>query len=91
MPDEVRLRLRDASPGEWVIIAIDGVTDRRYLYRDYWRGSGGALSEFSTLTQLRTGTGDGYYQNSTALYVKLYVQPNRHWAAVDVCDTAGCG
>lgn len=49
MPDEVRLRLRDASPGEWVIIAIDGVTDRRYLYRDYWRGSGGALSEFSKL------------------------------------------
>ncbi len=90
VPRRMRLGMRYAKPNQWVIVDIPYTHSNVFVYRDYWIHSSNLLSQAASLSELQNSSGEKYYRSGNKLYLKLYVQADREWAVLDVCQNEGC-
>jgi cell surface hyaluronidase len=92
MPSHTRLRISNAEAGVWVRVNLPW-SGAFYGYKGYWiNDKYNRMKAASSLNDLETSDGTGYWLENGVLSLKLQVaaKDGRDWDTVDLCHSLEC-
>jgi cell surface hyaluronidase len=89
-PNQSRLRINERQPGDWVIIKMPWSQANAYIYRDWWVHNNNRLAAATNQADFDASTGNKYLLSGGVLSMKMQVQANRDYSALDVCKNDLC-
>lgn len=77
---DLQINLRDARPGEWLLVELPLSSAPSQIVRDYWAGH--PMTGGSSRAQVESGDGSVYWYDAgqRRLHLKLVVRDDRDWA-----------